>query len=138
MRRLQTNLAYLAGLADKERKPTQPSTPYPAYLKAPILNTGIKLRQVQAQDGSEVKTSIPDREDTAKYIGELYKRLQALFPDIDPNKEPGVRPAAQAPNATQSGSQTPGQASPVPGKQPTPTPATTAPLQPMSMSVPPS
>ncbi|KAI0470186.1 hypothetical protein F4859DRAFT_123305 [Xylaria cf. heliscus] len=136
MRRLQTNLAYLAGLADKERKPTQQSQPYPAFLKPPPLNTNVKLRQVQSQDGNEVKTDIIDREETAKYIGELYRRLQALYPDIDPNKEPGVRPPAQAPNSTQSGTQTPGQASPVPGKQPTPTLAASGPPQAMTMSVP--
>ncbi|KAI0457806.1 hypothetical protein F5B21DRAFT_463283 [Xylaria acuta] len=136
MRRLQTNLAYLAGLADKERKPTQPSQPYPAFLKPPPLNTSVKLRQVQAQDGNEVKPDTIDREETAKYIGELYRRLQALFPDIDPNKEPSIRPPAQAPNSTQSGTQTPSQASPVPGKQPTPTLATSAPPQPLTMGVP--
>lgn len=135
MRRLQTNLAYLAGLADKERKPTQPSQPYPAYLKPPPLNTNIKLRQMQAQDGSEAKPDIIDREETAKYIGELYRRLQALFPDIDPNKEPGARHPGQAPGSTQSGAQTPSQASPVPGKQPTPTLATSAPPQPTTMGV---
>ncbi|KAJ8122961.1 hypothetical protein ONZ43_g978 [Nemania bipapillata] len=135
MRRLQTNLAYLAGLADKERKPTQPSQPYPAYLKAPPLDTSIKLRQVQAQDGGEAKTDIIDRDETAKYIGELYRRLQALFPDIDPNKEPTIRPPVQAPSSAQSGAQTPGQASPVPGKQPTPTLATSAPPQPTPMGV---
>ncbi|KAI0447834.1 hypothetical protein F4803DRAFT_497742 [Xylaria telfairii] len=137
MRRLQTNLSYLAGLADKERKPTQPSqASYPAFLKPPPLNTSIKLRQVQSQDGNEAKTDIPDREETAKYLGELYKRLQALFPDIDPNKEPNIRPPVQALNSTQSGTQTPSQASPVPGKQPTPTLATSAPPQVMTMSAP--
>ncbi|TGJ78550.1 hypothetical protein E0Z10_g10211, partial [Xylaria hypoxylon] len=133
---LQTNLAYLAGLADKERKPTQPSQPYPAYLKPPPLNTSIKLRQVQAQEGSEAKTVSIDREETTKYIGELYRRLQALYPDIDPNKEPSMRPTTQALNSTQSGSQTPGQASPVPGKQSTPTLPTSAPPQPAPMGVP--
>ncbi|KAI8635211.1 hypothetical protein F5Y19DRAFT_4047 [Xylariaceae sp. FL1651] len=138
MRRLQTNLAYLAALADKEKRPAQP---YPAYLKAPTLNTSIKLRQPQAPDGTENKTEIPDREETVKYIGELYKKLQALYPGIDPNKEPNFqisgsgRPAAQAPNSTQSGSQTPGQASPVPGKQPTPTLASSAPPQSMMSGV---
>ncbi|RYC58738.1 hypothetical protein CHU98_g7470 [Xylaria longipes] len=136
MRRLQTNLAYLAGLADKERKPTQPSQPYPAFLKPPPLNTSIKLRQMQAQDGTEIKADNTDREETAKYMGELYRRLQALYPDIDPNKEPSIRPPAQAPNSTQSGTQTPNQASPVPGKQPTPTLATSAPPQSMTMGVP--
>ncbi|KAI1119443.1 hypothetical protein F5Y14DRAFT_3413 [Nemania sp. NC0429] len=135
MRRLGTNLSYLAGIADKERKPTQPLQPYPAYLKPPPLNTSIKLRQVQAQDGSEATTDITDREETAKYIGDLYKRLQALFPDIDPNKEPGARLPAQAPSLTQSGAQTPGQASPVPGKQSTPTLPNSAPPQPTTTGV---
>ncbi|KAI0516729.1 hypothetical protein F5B22DRAFT_606303 [Xylaria bambusicola] len=136
MRRLQTNLAYLAGLADKERKPTQPSQQFPAYLKPPPLNASIKLRQVQTQEGGEVKTDMIDREETIKYIGELYKKLQALFPEMDPNKEPGARPTAQAINSTQSGSQTPGQASPVPGKQSTPIMTTSAPPQLMNTGVP--
>ncbi|KAI1814307.1 hypothetical protein GGS20DRAFT_548928 [Poronia punctata] len=137
MRRLQTNLSYLAGLADKERKPTQPSQPYPVYLKAPTLNTNVKLRQVQAQEGGDTKPEALDREETAKYIGELYKKLQALFPDVDPNKEPNsVRSSAQGLNATQAGTQTPGQASPVPGKQSTPTLATSAPPQLMAMGTP--
>lgn len=135
MRRLQTNLAYLAGMADKERKPTQPSQPYPAFLKPPPLNTSIKLRLAPAQEGGEAPIDIVDRDETVKYIGELYRRLQALFPDVDPNKEPGFRPPAQAPSSAQSGVQTPGQASPVPGKQPTPTLATSAPPQPMAMGV---
>ncbi|KAI0390967.1 hypothetical protein F5Y17DRAFT_442492 [Xylariaceae sp. FL0594] len=135
MRRLQTNLSYLAALADKERKPAQQSQPHPLYLKAPTLNTNVRLRQ--AQDGSEAKTDAPDREETAKYLAELYKKLQALFPDVDPNKEPGnTRPPGQGPNMNQSGSQTPGHASPVPGKQPTPTPATSAPPHFIAMGAP--
>lgn len=133
MRRLQANLSYLAGMTDKDRKPSSP--PYPAYLKAPTLNTNIKLRQMQAQDGSEIIGETPDRAETAKYIGELYKKLQALFPDVDPNKEPVVRPTAHASNTTYSGSQTPGQASPVPGKQPTPTLASSAPPHSVTMGV---
>ncbi|KAI1177481.1 hypothetical protein F4777DRAFT_577042 [Nemania sp. FL0916] len=126
MRRLQTNLSYLAWLAEKEKRP-QASQPYIAYLQPPALNTSIKHRQVQAQDGNDAKTDPLDREDTAKYIGELYRKLQALFPDLDPNKEPNIRPPALAPGSIQSGAQTPGQASPVPGKQQTPTLATSAP-----------
>ncbi|KAI0409546.1 hypothetical protein F4802DRAFT_544455 [Xylaria palmicola] len=136
MRRLQANLAYLAGLADKERKPNQPSQPYPAFLKPPTLNINIKLRPMQGQDGTEVKTDSPDREETIKYIRELYKKLQALFPDIDPNKEPSIRTQAQSHNSTQSGTQTPAQASPAPGKQSTPTLATSAPPQPTTTGIP--
>jgi len=134
MVRLQKNLSYLAGLADKERKPTQPSQSHPVFLKAPTLNTNIKLRQTQTQDGSDPKMEAPDREETSKYIGELYKKLQALFPDVDPNREPSsIRPSAQGPNTGQTGSQTPGHSSPVPGKQATPTLAASAPPQLMPM-----
>ncbi|KAI0203794.1 hypothetical protein F4808DRAFT_415829 [Astrocystis sublimbata] len=123
MRRLQTNLAFLAGLADKERKPSQPAQPHPVFLKPPPLNASIKRKQAQMldQNGKDVMTDITDREETVKSLWDLYKKLQALYPDVDPNKEPGVRPPGQAPGSAQSGTQTPSQASPVPGKQPTPT-----------------
>ncbi|KAI0482861.1 hypothetical protein GGR56DRAFT_211160 [Xylariaceae sp. FL0804] len=119
MRRISTNLSYLATLAD--RKSNTAAQPCPAYLKAPPLNTSIKLRQVQGPDSTEVASETTDREETAKYIAELYKKLQALYPGVDPNKEPPNAISSGRPiNTSKTGSQTPGQASPVPGKQDTP------------------
>ncbi|OTB15521.1 hypothetical protein K445DRAFT_108729 [Daldinia sp. EC12] len=128
MRRLQTNLTYLAALADKKGNVT--AGPCPSYLKPPPLNTSIKLRMMLGPDGSENQEA-PDRGETAKYIQELYKKLQALYPGIDPNKEPtitgpGGRQNAQHPNAAKPGPpRTPGQ--PSPGGQQTPKMATSAP-----------
>ncbi|KAI2780810.1 hypothetical protein F4815DRAFT_115280 [Daldinia loculata] len=127
MRRLQTNLTYLAALADKKGNVT--AGPCPSYLKPPPLNTSIKLRMMLGPDGSENQEA-PDRRETAKYIQELYKKLQALYPGIDPNKEPTItassgRQNAQQANAIKPGSRTPGQ--PSPGGQQTPKMATSAP-----------
>ncbi|KAI1497311.1 hypothetical protein F5X99DRAFT_26827 [Biscogniauxia marginata] len=135
MRRLQTNLTYLAGLAD--RKGNVSSTPCPAYLQAPPLHMNVKLRQLQSADGPETKMEASEREETAKYMGDLYKKLQGLYPGVDPTKEPAfsmptARPGAQA---SKPGSQTPGQASPVPGKQKTPKLANSGPPQSTTASV---
>ncbi|KAI1448182.1 hypothetical protein F5Y02DRAFT_337333 [Annulohypoxylon stygium] len=122
MRRLQSNLSYLAALADK--KGNVPAAPSPTYLRAPPLNTGIKLKMMVGPDGSESQEA-PDRNETAKYIQELYKKLQGLYPGIDPNKEPVFpvppqRQGTQPANMMKPGPQTPGQPSPVPGRQMTP------------------
>ncbi|KAI0175782.1 hypothetical protein GGR52DRAFT_330006 [Hypoxylon sp. FL1284] len=126
MRRLQTNLAYLAALADKKGNVT--AAPYP-YLKAPPLNTTVKLK-MQGPDSSESQEAA-DREDTSKYLQELYKKLQGLYPGVDPNKEPVPAPSARqgAPpaNTAKQGPYAPGQPSPVTGKQKTPKMATSGP-----------
>lgn len=121
MRRLQTNLAYLAALADKKGSTQLP--PCPAYLKAPPLHTKIKLRAMQGPDGAEGKAEPSDRDETAKYITELYLKLQGLYPDVDPNKEPTFQMSGnrQGTNTAKPGAQTPSQASPVPGNKQTPT-----------------
>ncbi|KAI1341572.1 hypothetical protein F5Y15DRAFT_360889 [Xylariaceae sp. FL0016] len=128
MRRISTNLSYLAALAD--RKGNAPMQQCPAYLRPPPLNTNIKLRH-QGPDGAEIQSETSDRAETAKYIGELYKKLQGLYPGIDPTKEPafpGTTGRAGGQTA-KPGSQTPGQASPVPGKQTTPTLSAMGPSQ---------
>ena len=130
MRRLQTNLAYLAALADKKGSTQLP--PCPAYLKAPPLHTKIKLRAMQGPDGTEGKAEPSDRDETAKYITELYLKLQGLYPDVDPNKEPTFQMSGnrQGTNTAKPGVQTPSQASPVPGNKQTPTmPAAATPAQ---------
>ncbi|KAK3324670.1 hypothetical protein B0T19DRAFT_235939 [Cercophora scortea] len=102
MRRLQANLAYMAALAD--RKATVQVPAYPAYLTSPPLNLNITLRVSQTQnllDESAEKTVDPkaDREERDRIMKDLYKKLQALFPGIDPKKEP----VPQMPNARGAG-----------------------------------
>ncbi|KAI1143056.1 hypothetical protein F5Y05DRAFT_408509 [Hypoxylon sp. FL0543] len=135
MRRLQTNLTYLAALADKKGNVT--AAPCPTYMKPPPLNTNIKLKMTAGPDGSESQEA-PDRAETVKYIQELYKKLQSLYPGIDPNKEPPFpsapgRQGTQQANVARPGTRTPGQPSPVPSNQKTPKMATSAPPSGMNM-----
>ncbi|KAK8118948.1 glutamine repeat protein-1 [Apiospora kogelbergensis] len=130
MRRLQTNLSYLAALADKKGALQAP--PCPMYLKPPPLHTKVKLRPMQNPDGAEAKPEASDRDETAKYMTDLYTKLQGLYPDIDPSKEPTYQVPANRSNNTKPGVQTPSQASPVPGNKKTPT-MTAAPAPQMQM-----
>ena len=101
MRRLQANLTYLAALADRKTSASAPACP--AYLTPPPLNLSIKMRAAAPAPGEATETpSDPtaDRLERDKVIKELYRRLQAVFPGIDPKKEPasqmgGPRPAGQ-------------------------------------------
>lgn len=134
MRRLQGNLTYLAALAD--RKGAQ-LPPCPAYLSPPPLNLNLKMRsQPPVQPDSSEKQLDPntDREERDKFIKEMYKKLQALFPGIDPKKEPAHQMtnarAAQAQQANQNGprptpAQAPNQGSPTPATSQAPRPAQT-------------
>ncbi len=65
MRRLQSNLAYLASIADRVHKPWNPVPQFPAILEPPSL--------VEGEEGSE-KTE-------KKSIRELYGKLKELWPD---------------------------------------------------------
>ena len=139
MRRLQSNLSYLAALTN--RKDHTAPAPCPAYLKAPPLNTSIQVRQQGPEGAADSKIDPSDREATAKYLQELYRKLQALFPGIDPNKEPaipvpGMRPGGQPINApNRPGAHTSAQASPVSGNNKTPKMATSGPPQQPAASV---
>ena len=97
MRRLQGNLTYLAALADRKVGQVPPC---PAYLMPPPLNLGIKMRAPTASDSTEKapdpdadreekdRVLTADREERDKLMKELYKKLQAQFPGIDPRREP--------------------------------------------------
>ena len=91
MRRLQANLSYMATLAD--RKPDTKLAPAPGYLTAPNLTLSVKLRaQPIVPEGGDFKIDpVTDREERDLAIKELYGRLQACYPGIDPNKEPQMR-----------------------------------------------
>jgi hypothetical protein len=96
MRRLQANLSYMASLAD--RKPDTKMQPYPAYLTPPNLNLSVKLRaQPIVPEGGDFKIDpVTDREERDLAIKELYSRLRACYPGVDPNKEPPLRGAGMA------------------------------------------
>ncbi|KAF4816584.1 Reticulocyte-binding protein 2-like protein a [Colletotrichum siamense] len=101
MRRLQANLAYLAALADRKGNVQVP--PSPAYLSSPPLNMTLKVR-LQTPPGDVAENNpdpTTDRQERSSYLTELYNKLQALFPNVDPKKEPAfqtpARPQGQHP-----------------------------------------
>ena len=102
MRRLQANLTYMATLAD--RKPDVKGPPCPAYLSPPPLNLALRLTaQPIAPEGVDYPLDpVADREQRDKSIRELYERLQQVFPDFDPKKEPAY---GRLPGAQKQGSQ---------------------------------
>lgn len=88
MRRLHGNLAYLAAMADRRGSVNVP--PCPAYLMPPPLNLTIAMKGQNPVSEAHEKQPDPnvDREERDKIIRNLYAKLQALFPGIDPKKEP--------------------------------------------------
>lgn len=108
MRRLQANLSYMAALAD--RKPDVKVPPCPAYLTAPPLNLGLRLRaQPIGAEGTDANVDpMTDRTERDGSIRELYRRLQGVFPSFDPKKEPAFGrpgPPGQKPGSLSGPSQ---------------------------------
>ncbi|KAL2266986.1 hypothetical protein VTJ83DRAFT_4263 [Remersonia thermophila] len=103
MKRLQANLTYMFALADRKGKPQIP--PSPAYLTPPPLNLNLRIR-LPPPSGPDDPIERPadpvaDRAERDQLIKSLYKKLQALYPGVDPNKEPN-------PNQLQAGASKPG------------------------------
>jgi hypothetical protein len=113
MRRLQANLAYLAAIADRSHKPSSQIPPHPAIISAPQLsplppkvkspksspnqNSNIKNEATASPSSTNGTTDATDSEateDRAVTIKTLYTQLQALFPGVDPKKEPPLPSAA--------------------------------------------
>jgi hypothetical protein len=136
MKRLQSNLAYLAAIADRSHKPSSQIPAHPAIMLAP----SIKPRTTNSVSSSSPKTEDradgmedkkPDTSDAERIetLKDYYKQLQALFPGVDPNKEPVLpqpnaaartqaqQMAAQQAQAQQMASQHGGQSNPMAGKQ---------------------
>lgn len=113
MRRLQGNLSYLAALADRKGNVQVPA--HPSYIAPPPWNMALKLRRSNAAPppGDAKLNPTADREERVKYISELYSRLQALFPGVDPKTEPPFQ--APRPPGQQGGPQ--GHAQRPPGQQ---------------------
>lgn len=118
MRRIQYNLAYLAAIADRSHKPSSQIPPHPAVISAPALsplpkpptsspsspNGAVKL-------GTDGAADI-EGEDRAETLKKQYRRLQELFPGVDPKKEPVVQPAQAAQKQQQQQQQQPGPSAP--------------------------
>jgi hypothetical protein len=125
MRRLQANLAYLAAIADRSHKPSSQIPPHPAFLSAPPLT--VKPAQPKSstntpaadetkkEEKEEVKLDGENEEERIETLKQQYKRLQELFPGVDPKKEtplPNANPAARAQQQAQMQKQGQGQQSP--------------------------
>ncbi len=108
MRRLQCNLAYLAAIADRSHKPSSQIPAHPAIMFAPPPSQkpsgqqtpSVSSPTTKKEDSSSTsEDKKPDQDvkrpeemeaERALAVGDLYKKLQALFPGVDPKKEPPV------------------------------------------------
>lgn len=77
-------------------KPGIPRQPAPIILSAPPLNLKLKPRPLASAPDAETVDVGADREERDAYIRDLYKKLHALFPGMDPTKEPSYRPQQKA------------------------------------------
>jgi len=112
MRRLQANLAYLAAIADRSHKPSSQIPTHPAIMVAPPLvpkpqpTSAINSPSADLKkDESEEKDVVEDREARVETLKAQYKKLQELFPGVDPKKDstaqPSNGPPAQKPQPGQ-------------------------------------
>lgn len=97
-KRLQANLAYLAAMADRPNKPASQVPTHPVWMSAPYLLPRTPLTPQKSPhsvktDGSGLAEEGYDQRIMA--VTEMYQKLQSLFPDFDPTKEP--QPPSQAP-----------------------------------------
>ncbi|KAK3906307.1 hypothetical protein C8A05DRAFT_11937 [Staphylotrichum tortipilum] len=104
MRRLQTNLSYMFALADRKGKAQIP--PSPAYLTTPPLNLQLKLKLPPSAPDDPVERPadpVADRAERDQLLKTLYRKLQSLYPGVDPKKEPPAQPPAGAAAAGAAG-----------------------------------
>lgn len=73
MRRLQSNLAYLASVADRPHKPQNPVPAWPAIMDPPARRTAT------VQGGAE-------ESDAQKDVKEMYEGLRELWPEWKPKE----------------------------------------------------
>jgi hypothetical protein len=99
MRRLQANLAYLAAIADRSHKPSSQIPSHPAFITAPPLTA--KPSTGSKKEESDKGPEDPE-EDRVETLKQQYKQLQALFPDVDPKKEPQMQSASTVARAQQA------------------------------------
>ncbi|KAG9231627.1 hypothetical protein BJ875DRAFT_111826 [Amylocarpus encephaloides] len=102
MRRLQSNLAYLAAIADRSHKPSSQIPPHPAIMFAPSVTqkstSSAPSSSPKAEEGEEGEKAERAHQDRIELLKDCYKQLQALFPGVDPHKEPPMpqpNPAAR-------------------------------------------
>ncbi|KAG9249241.1 hypothetical protein BJ878DRAFT_537464 [Calycina marina] len=79
MQRLQSNLAYLAAIADRSHKPISTIHPHPQIMLAPNLSTAVK-----AETDAEPDVKANEKKDL---LNQQYARLLELFPEAGVTKE---------------------------------------------------
>lgn len=95
MRRLQSNLAYLAAIADRSHKPAAQIPSHPAIMFAPTLTyKPAHTIPISAPTNDDDPASKPEEghEDRREILKEAYERLQALYPGVDPKKDTPAGP----------------------------------------------
>ncbi|KAJ5054881.1 uncharacterized protein L3040_001143 [Drepanopeziza brunnea f. sp. 'multigermtubi'] len=101
MRRLQSNLAYLAAIADRSHKPSSQIPAHPTIMTAPALSLKSPPRATSSSPKADTKKDEPgekpeDEGNRGERLREQYRQLQALFPGVDPKKEPQMQPVNPA------------------------------------------
>ncbi|TVY53077.1 hypothetical protein LCER1_G006595 [Lachnellula cervina] len=114
MRRLQSNLAYLAAIADRSHKPSSQIPPHPAIMTAPSITSKPPLKfpfpdesETKEEDSSEKKKEKEEEpdEDRVEVLKDQYKRLQDLFPGVDFKKDAQMAAARQQASQKQADQQ---------------------------------
>ncbi|TAQ90021.1 hypothetical protein B7494_g1657 [Chlorociboria aeruginascens] len=109
MRRLQANLAYLAAIADRSHKPQNQIPSHPAIMNAPPLHSTPPSKSTSPPKSAS-KPSSPSgitkeepsdskaegEEKRLEVLRDLYKKLQTLFPGVNPNQMARGQPNMQA------------------------------------------
>jgi len=104
MRRLQSNLAYLAAIADRSHKPSSQIPPHPAIMTAPSITSKPALKfpfpdetETKEEDSDAKKKENMEEldEDRVEVLKDQYKKLQDLFPGVDFKKDAQMAAARQ-------------------------------------------
>lgn len=121
MKRLQSNLAYLAAIADRSHKPSSQIPPHPAIMSAPPLSPR-PLKAESKANSPQTNSPEPKKEDAEEIykpegldddhgesLKEQYGKLQALFPGVDYKKMEQRKAVGPAQGAVNMGGQAGGQ-----------------------------
>lgn len=103
MRRLQSNLGYLASIADRSHKPSAQIPPHPQIMTAPPLQS--KQPQSSTSSPTPPTDSFLPADSPGDTLREQYRALQVLFPGVDPKKEVTMQQANANARSQAQGSQ---------------------------------
>jgi len=99
MRRLQSNLAYLAAIADRSHKPSSQIPPHPQIMLAPAFTARVKADEEKDNKSDGIESN----HERIDLINKQYTRLQELFPGADLQKERNaIKQQAAMAHATQA------------------------------------